>query len=101
MKRPRPKIPRVVRAAEVRASNRIPVLRSYIDLELGQFGGTNDIVVLSRKLLQCLQGKYRHEINARFDGSRTYVLRDSSCICGVSEDWQRGIRHILCRSPFM
>ena len=31
--------------------------------------------------------EYRYEIDARFDGCRTYVLRGSSSICGVSEDW--------------
>ena len=30
----------------------------------------------------------RHEINALFNGYRTYVLRGSSNSCGVSEDWR-------------
>ncbi len=41
------------------------------------------------------QESYRYEIDARFDGCRTHVLRGSSSSCGVSEDWQRGIRHLL------
>ena len=28
-----------------------------------------------------------HEIDARFDGCRSYVLRGSSSNCGVSEPW--------------
>ena len=38
--------------------------------------------------MDLLEGVYRHEIDARFDGCRTYVLRGSSSSCGVSEDWQ-------------
>jgi hypothetical protein len=40
--------------------------------------------------MDVLEGGYRHEIDARFDGCRTYVLRGSSSICGVSEDWRGG-----------
>ena len=36
--------------------------------------------------MDVLEGGYRHEIDARFDGCRTHVLRGSSSSCGVSED---------------
>ena len=35
--------------------------------------------------MDVLEGGYRYEIDARFDGCRTHVLRGSSSICGVSE----------------
>ena len=41
--------------------------------------------------------EYRYEIDARFDGCRTHILRVSSNSCGVPEDWQRGVRHVLCK----
>ena len=41
--------------------------------------------------MDVLEGGYRHEIDARFDGCRAYVLRVSGIIRGVSEDRRGGI----------
>src|SRR5262245_23458964 len=52
---------------------------------------------MNAKLGRDQEKEYRHEIDPRFDGCCTYALRGSSSSCGISEDRQRGIRHVLRR----
>src|SRR5262245_8350845 len=59
--------------------------------------GVKRTSALAKSQKWMFEGGCRHEVDTRFDCCCSYVLRDSSSFCGVSEDWRGSIRDILCR----